>query len=100
MIPDRRAGFLAGLGAGALAALLMLALRVALDSPSLAELLADRLTFFIPLPLFDAIIRLLGPTAKRLFFASILVGMILIGGLLGAMEERRRLGLVDGVKGL
>jgi DMSO/TMAO reductase YedYZ molybdopterin-dependent catalytic subunit len=100
MIPDRRAGFLAGLGAGALAALLMLVLRVALDSPSLAELLADKLTFFIPLPLFDAIISLLGPTAKRLFFASILVGLILVGGLLGAMAARRRLGLADGVKGL
>ena len=60
------------------AALLMLVLRVALDSPSLAELLADKFTFFIPLPLFDAIISLLGPTAKRLFFASILVGLILV----------------------
>ena len=48
-------------------------LRVALDSPSLAELLADKLTFFVPLPLFDAIIGLLGSAAKRLFFASVVL---------------------------
>src|SRR5438270_8937 len=97
MIPSPRAGFLAGLGAGALAALVMLVLRLVLDSPSPAELLADRLTFLIPLPLFDAIIGLLGPVAKRLFFASVLVGMIGVGGLLGAMAARRHLGPRDGL---
>ncbi len=100
MIPNRRAGFLAGLGAGTLAVLLMLALRVAFNSPSLAELLADKMTFLIPLPLFDAIIGLLGALAKRLFFGGIVVGMILVGGLLGAMAARRRLGLADGLKWL
>jgi DMSO/TMAO reductase YedYZ molybdopterin-dependent catalytic subunit len=100
MIPTPRAGFLAGLGAGALAAVVMLVLRVTLDSPSLAELLADKLTFFVPLPLFDAIIGLLGSAAKRLFFASVVIGMILVAGLLGAMAARRRLGVADGIKWL
>jgi DMSO/TMAO reductase YedYZ molybdopterin-dependent catalytic subunit len=100
MLPTPRAGFLAGLAAGALAALTMLALRVVLDGPSLAELLADKLTFFVPLPLFDAIIGLLGSAAKRLFFASVVIGLILLGGLLGAMAARRRLGVGDGIKWL
>ena len=97
MIASRGRGFVAGLGAGALAALAMFLLRLVVDSPSLAELLADRLTFLVPLPLFDALIALLGPLAKRLFFASVVVGMVLAGGLAGAMAGRRRLGLRHGV---
>ncbi|HEY7060910.1 MAG TPA: molybdopterin-dependent oxidoreductase [Chloroflexota bacterium] len=93
MIADRRAGLLAGLGAAMVAVLVMLGLRAALDSPSFAELLADRLTFLIPLPLFDALIGLLGAAAKRVFFVSVLVSMVLGGGLVGAMAARRRLGL-------
>ena len=100
MIADRRGGFLAGLGAGALAVLVMLVLRLALDSPSLAELLADRITYFVPLPLFQAVLEVLGPAAKRLYFGAVLVGMVLFGGLLGAMAARRRLGLRDGLKWL
>jgi DMSO/TMAO reductase YedYZ molybdopterin-dependent catalytic subunit len=100
VIADRRGGLLAGLGAGALAALAMLALRLALDSPSLAELVADRVTYFVPLPLFQAVLEALGPAAKRLFFAAVVLGMVLFGGLLGAMAARRRLGLRDGLKWL
>src|SRR4051812_24084769 len=100
MIPTPRAGFVAGVGAGALTALGMLGPRVGVDSPPLAGLLADKLTFFVPLPLFDAIIGLLGSAAKRLFFASVVIGMILVAGLLGAMAARRGLGVGDGIKWL
>jgi DMSO/TMAO reductase YedYZ molybdopterin-dependent catalytic subunit len=100
MLASRRAGFLAGAGAAALAALVMLVLRLALDSPSLAELVADRLTLLVPLPLFQAMLALLGSAAKRLFFGGVLLGMVLLGGLLGAMAARRRLGMRDGLKGL
>jgi DMSO/TMAO reductase YedYZ molybdopterin-dependent catalytic subunit len=97
MIASRGSGFVAGLGAGALAVAAMLVVRLALDSPSLAELAADRLTFLVPLPLFDAMISLLGSAAKGLFFASVLVAMALMGGLAGAMAARRRLGLRHGL---
>ena len=100
MLASRRAGFLAGIGASALAALVMLILRVALDSPSLAELIADRTTLIVPLPLFQAVLELLGSAAKRLFFGGVLLGMVLFGGLLGAMAARRRLGARDGLKWL
>jgi DMSO/TMAO reductase YedYZ molybdopterin-dependent catalytic subunit len=97
MIASPRSGFLAGLGAGALAAVIMLVLRLALNSPSLAELLADRITFFVPLPLFEMTLQLLGAAAKRLFFGAVVVGMILMGGLLGALAGRRHLGPRDGL---
>jgi DMSO/TMAO reductase YedYZ molybdopterin-dependent catalytic subunit len=100
MIASRGGGSVAGLGAGGAAVLAMLTLRLVVDSPSLAELIADRLTFLFPLPLFDALISLLGPAAKRLFFASVVVGLVLGGGLAGAMAGRRRLGLRDGLKWL
>ncbi|HLH24186.1 MAG TPA: molybdopterin-dependent oxidoreductase [Chloroflexota bacterium] len=97
MTASRRTGFLAGLGAGALAVLTMFLLWLALDSPSLAELLADRLTFVVPLPLFDALLALLGSVAKRLLFASVVGGLVGLGGLAGAMAARRHLGLRDGL---
>lgn len=97
MVTSPRSGFFAGLGAGALAVLVMLALRLVLDTPSLAELIADRITFFVPLPLFQAVLELLGAAAKRLFFGSVVLGMILVAGLLGAMAGRRRLGARHGV---
>src|SRR3954465_16047699 len=93
MNASRGTAFLAGLGAGALAVATMLVLRALLDAPSLAELLADRRTFLVPLPLFEALIGLLGAAAKRLFFASVLIGLVACGGLAGAMAARRRLGL-------
>jgi DMSO/TMAO reductase YedYZ molybdopterin-dependent catalytic subunit len=93
MAISRGAAFIAGLGAAGLAVLTMLALRLALNSPSPAELLADRLTFLVPLPLFDALIALLGSAAKRLFFVSVLVGMVGTGALAGAMAARRGLGV-------
>lgn len=95
MIASRGQGFLAGLAGGALAVVTMLALRALLDGPSPAELLADRLTFLLPLPLFDALLALLGAAAKRLFFGAVLVGLVGLGGLAGAMAARRGLGLRD-----
>lgn len=100
MVVRPRDGFLAGLGAGVLAILAMLGLRLALDSPSLAELLADRVTLLVPLPLFTAVLELLGAAAKRVLFGTIVLSMVLVAGLLGAVAARSRLGIADGVKWL
>jgi DMSO/TMAO reductase YedYZ molybdopterin-dependent catalytic subunit len=37
---------------------------------------------FVPLPLFDAILGLLGPIAKQLLFSGVAAGVVLAGGLL------------------
>jgi hypothetical protein len=70
----------------------MLGLRSTIDTPSVAELLADRITFLVPLPLFTAVVELLGGAAKGAFFGLVLLGVVGVGGVLGAAAARRRLG--------
>jgi DMSO/TMAO reductase YedYZ molybdopterin-dependent catalytic subunit len=81
-----------GFGAGAGAALAMIAvmavLRFSFGVPSIPELLQGAFLRLVPGDLFEFMIHLLGPGAKVLLLVSILEGMVLVGGLLGWLFVR------------
>ena len=89
-----------GFGAGAGAALAMIAvmavLRFSFGVPSIPELLQGAFLRLVPGDLFEFMIHLLGPGAKVLLLVSVLEGMVLVGGVLGWLFVRnwRRAGTV------
>ena len=85
---SRRTWFIIGAVAGLAMALFMIALRFALDSPILHEVLADRLTRYTPGVVFDFILERLQVGAKPLMFAGILVAHIGLAGGLGLLYGR------------
>jgi DMSO/TMAO reductase YedYZ molybdopterin-dependent catalytic subunit len=68
--------------------LVMVALRLATSTPALPELMADWLTKFTPSIAFDFLLERLQVAAKPLFFSSILVGQVSVGGGLGILYAR------------
>lgn len=72
-----------GLAASAVMTVLMVALRFALDTPSLPELMADRLTAITPVEVFGFILNRLQVGAKPILFAMLLAGQIFVGAVVG-----------------
>jgi DMSO/TMAO reductase YedYZ molybdopterin-dependent catalytic subunit len=89
---SRRAGwlgFVAGGVAAVLAVLALLVLRVALGGPSLPEILQEGIVQRLPGALFSAALDQLRFAGKPLLFGSILIGMVVVGGGIGAWYARR-----------
>ena len=84
-----RAGFLAGALAAAAAVLALLLLRALAGGPSLPELVQEGIVRLMPGWLFSALLDRLRFSGKPLLFASILLGMLLVGGAIGAWYGRR-----------
>ncbi|MBI4336709.1 MAG: molybdopterin-dependent oxidoreductase [Chloroflexi bacterium] len=77
-------GFLIGLLVGAATAALMVALRLALDAPSLQEVLMERLVALTPGPVFGFLIDAFQKLGKPLLFFSLSLAVALAGGLAGS----------------
>ena len=69
-------------------AVLMVALRFALDLPSLPELMADRLAAATPVEVFDFILDRLQVGAKPLLLAMLLAGQVVVGSAVGILYIR------------
>ncbi len=77
-----------GLAAGALATLVLVALRFATSTPVVPEVMADWLTRVTPPAVFDFVLTRLQVAAKPLMFASLLAGQVVGGGALGVLYAR------------
>src|SRR5438094_4948172 len=84
-----RVGFVAGATAAAVAVLVLLLLRVVGGGPSLPELVQEGIVQLLPGALFSSLLDQLRFTGKPLLFGSIVVGMLLVGGGIGAWYGRR-----------
>jgi len=78
-------GFLAGLGAGIIATILMLLLSVTLNGISLPEVFGSALTQLMSPATFDTLHQFIGGDAKHYFFYCILVGQCLVFALSGGL---------------
>lgn len=78
-------GFVAGLGAGIIATILMLLLSVTLNGLSLPEVFGSALTQLMPPSLFNTLHTLIGGDAKHYFFYCIIVGQCLVFALSGGL---------------
>ena len=78
-------GFIAGLGAGIIATILMLLLSVTLNGLSLPEVFGSALTQLMPPSLFNTLHTLIGGDAKHYFFYCIIVGQCLVFALSGGL---------------
>jgi DMSO/TMAO reductase YedYZ molybdopterin-dependent catalytic subunit len=81
----RRAGFLAGLSAGALTTAVMFVLNRGFGAYSLAEAIAYRLIALLPLSFFSFGVETLGGNAKQLMLLIVMVVQVLVCGLLGLL---------------
>ncbi len=85
-------GFLAGLGAGIIASVLMLLLSVTFNGISLPQVFGSALTQLMPPTMFNSLHELIGGDAKYYFFYCILVGQVLVfaasGGLCALLVGR------------
>lgn len=88
MSSARRATFVAGFLAGATAVFILLVGRLLLGPPGILDAMADGVTLFLPLDVFQAILGALGPLAKGLAFAGVAAGAVLVGGLAGLLFAR------------
>ncbi|HLZ25253.1 MAG TPA: molybdopterin-dependent oxidoreductase [Ktedonobacterales bacterium] len=79
-----------GLVAAALGVVISLLARLFFGILTPAELFGDRLTIFIPLPVFSQLLSLFGPNAKHLFYGTLLVLDVLLTALTGALYVRLR----------
>ncbi len=89
-------GFLAGLGAGIIASVLMLLLSVTFNGISLPQVFGSALTQLMSPATFNSLHTLIGGDAKYYFFYCILVGQVLVfaasGGLCALLVGRFRAG--------
>ena len=85
----RRPGFYYGLLAALLATAVMIALGDLWRAPVAPQLLSDRLTAELPVETFGRILGALENWAKPIAFASIVIGQLVVGGLLGLVAEAR-----------
>src|SRR5262245_51711434 len=83
-----RSGFVAGLVAGAAAVVALLGMRALAGGPSLPELVEEGIVRLMPGWLFSALLDRLRFSGKPLLFGLILVGMLLVGGAIGARYAR------------
>lgn len=81
-------GFMAGLGAGALASGVMLFLNATLGGLSLPQEFGSELLALMPPPAFAFLHQLLGENAKFYFFALVLIGQCCVFALGGALYNR------------
>jgi len=79
----RRIGFAAGVVAAVVMLLAIVVLRVLSGVTSLPEVVAEGLLSVMPGALFSAVLDSLQQAAKPLFYLSVAIGMVLVGGLLG-----------------
>ena len=77
-----------GLAASVVMTVLMVALRFALDAPSLPELMADKLTALTPAAVFDFVLSRLQVGAKPLLFAMLLAGQVAVGSVVSVLYIR------------
>jgi len=78
-------GFVAGLGAGIIATILMLLLSLTFNGLSLPEVFGSALTQLMPPSLFNTLHTLIGGDAKHYFFYCIIVGQCLVFALSGGL---------------
>ncbi|HEX4206269.1 MAG TPA: molybdopterin-dependent oxidoreductase [Ktedonobacteraceae bacterium] len=78
-------GFLAGLGAGIVASLLMLLLSVTVGGISLPEVMGSFFTQILPPTAFDYLHQAIGGDAKHYLFYGIFVGQCLVFALSGGL---------------
>ncbi len=78
-------GFIAGLGAGIIATVLMLLLSVTLNGVSLPEVFGSALTQLMSPTTFNTLHQLIGGDAKHYFFYCIIVGQCLVFALAGGL---------------
>jgi DMSO/TMAO reductase YedYZ molybdopterin-dependent catalytic subunit len=79
----RGRGFLAGVLAAATMTLVMVVLRLTTDVLSLPEILGEAIITLMPAAIFSAALDLMQRAAKPTLYLSILLGIVLVGGLLG-----------------
>lgn len=90
----RRPGFYFGVIAAVLATAVMIALGDLWRAPVVPQLISDRITAELPVETFGQILATFESWAKPLAFASIVIGQLLVGGLLGlAIENALRRGV-------
>jgi len=80
---SRRFGFAAGVGAAAIMLLAIALLRALSGTLSLPEVVAEGILARMPGALFSSVLDSLQHAAKPLFYVSVGIGMLLVGGLLG-----------------
>jgi DMSO/TMAO reductase YedYZ molybdopterin-dependent catalytic subunit len=80
---SRRFGFAAGVGAAAIMLLAIALLRALSGVLSLPEVVAEGILARMPGALFSTVLDALQHAAKPLFYVSVGVGMLIVGGLLG-----------------
>ena len=85
---SRHAGFIIGTLASLVMILFMVALRFALDTPILYEVMADWLTRLTPAAAFDFALERLQVGAKPLMFAGLLVAQVVAGAGLASLYGR------------
>ena len=78
-------GFVAGLGAGIIATVLMLLLSLTFNGISLPQVFGSALTQLMPPTLFNTLHELIGGDAKYYFFYCILVGQVLVFAASGGL---------------
>ncbi|HLB12900.1 MAG TPA: molybdopterin-dependent oxidoreductase [Dehalococcoidia bacterium] len=83
-----RLGIIAGLVAAVTMLAVMLVLRVALQIPSLPELLSEGLTLVLPLPLFGLLLGALEARAKFVAVVGLVLGHVVLGALIGYLYAR------------
>src|SRR5256885_14482257 len=79
----QRAGFAAGLGAGALLTLVMLVLSRVFGLFSLPELLSYRIIALLPFSVFELGVQTLRGNAKELLLVVVTLGQVVAGGAAG-----------------
>ncbi|MBI2848942.1 MAG: molybdopterin-dependent oxidoreductase [Chloroflexi bacterium] len=80
--------------------MLMLLIGQAANTPALPQLMMERIIVSLPLSFFDAGLRLLGGTAKPLFFAVIAIGIVAVGGGAGVVWARTGGAIVSPPRGV
>jgi DMSO/TMAO reductase YedYZ molybdopterin-dependent catalytic subunit len=80
-----RAGFLAGLIAGAIVTVAMYAARHLFNTFSLPELVSYRIIALIPLSTFSLMVETFGPNAKQILLVGTMIGQVVLFGLLGSL---------------
>ncbi len=78
-------GFIAGLGAGIIATILMIILSVTVNGISLPEVFSSTLTQLMSPTTFNTLHQLIGGDAKHYFFYCIIVGQCLVFALTGGL---------------
>src|SRR5437016_9014853 len=79
----QRIGFAAGVLAAAVMLVAIVVLRLLSGVTSLPEVVAEGLLVVMPGALFSAVLDSLQHAAKPLFYISVGIGMVVVGGLLG-----------------